>query len=112
MGVIASAILAVTVGFTGTTSDYSMKFENGLLVSIDEKAHSKHVNRVERQQAEMNEMKKLVEMLWSERTNRLARVEAQKAKVAKDKSAIERVKDNVDKRKRRSVMPKSAGGVR
>lgn len=53
-----------------------------------------------------------VAIMWTAHTNRIAIVEARKEKNAERKSAIERVKNNVDKRKRRSVMPKSAGGVR
>lgn len=109
MSIIASAILAVTVGFTGTTCDYSMKFENGVLVSIDEKAYSNYVTRVERQQVEMNEMKKLVDMLWLERINRLARVMAHKEHQAKQ-AAIQKVRENVKKHK--SAMGKSSGGVK
>lgn len=112
MNIIASAILATTVGFTGSVCDYSMNFENGLLVSVDEEAHSNYVIRVERQQAELNETKKLVEMLWSVHTNRIARIEARHANVKTSKSAVERVKENAEKRKRRSVMPKNAGGVK
>ena len=46
-----------------------------------------------------------VSVLWAERIERLASIEAHKAKVAKDKSAIERVKEN--ERKHKSVMGKS-----
>lgn len=53
-----------------------------------------------------------VEILWTAHTNRLAEVEARKAATAKHRSAIDRVRENAKKRKRRSVMPKSAGGVK
>lgn len=57
-----------------------------------------------------------VAILWAAHTNRLVRrAETAKraaAKRAAGKTAVERVKENVKNRKRRSVMPKSAGGVK
>lgn len=53
-----------------------------------------------------------VATLWTAHTNALAYVEARKAATAERKSAIDRVRENAKKRKRSSVMPKSAGGVK
>lgn len=56
-----------------------------------------------------------VSIMWAAHTNRLAYVAESKAAVEErkaGKTAVERVKENAKKRKRRSVMPKSAGGVK
>ena len=53
-----------------------------------------------------------VAIMWTAHTNRIAIVEARKTMTAERKSAIDRVRENAKKRKRCSVMPKNAGGVR
>ena len=52
-----------------------------------------------------------VAILWTAHTNRLARIEAHRAKVADRKSAVAQVRENAARRNRRSVVPNNVPGV-
>ena len=54
-----------------------------------------------------------VAIMWEAHTNRVAAVEARKAKAANGKkSGVERVKSNLKTHKRRSVIGNGSGGVK
>ena len=110
MSIIASAILAASIGIADLLSGINFAPIEDTEYGGSKTNEISCLTRSERKLLDEIECK--VEILWAAHTNRLARVEAHKAANAERKSAIERVKNNVDKRKRRSVMPKNAGGVR
>ena len=53
-----------------------------------------------------------VAIMWTAHTNRISIVAARKEKKTEHKSAIERVKENMKNRKRKSAIGRSAGGVK
>lgn len=107
MSIIASAILAAALPmFTPQTQ--TLEYEDTLQY---EAPCTNEVSCLTKSEVEMlYDLKRKVDILYAEHTNRLARIEARRTAAAERKSAIDRVRENAQKRK--SAMGKSSGGVK
>ena len=114
MSIIASILLAATVAWESSHTNgvfnydpptQTLEFKPIICTPVDD-------CYVRLTVTEYTNLMHQVDVLWTAHTNHLANIERHRKAMEERKSALDKVKDNLNNRKRKSKMGRSAGGVK